>query len=592
MADLSTSIPKLRMRLDAERLRSLPLGPVDGFVLSRIDGALTVLDLAHASGLPLEQVVVSVRKLQSLEIIEVPGLTATRSTPSIVAARTAAAPPPPAPATATTPASPPPRRPARVPSPLPSRRESDLPPKPLAAPAEARFEEGIDLDRSQQTQILELHARALAGDHYALLGVARTADKKAIKRAYFELATKVHPDKFFRKQLGAYKLRMETIFEKITEAHETLTSKNQRTDYDAYLSTVEKTKTIEAMVEEAQREMVRAEEAARRSVPISSAPPPKLEVQMRIAPPRSTPPSSGVSPTPPSATTKAAIDTSSHGRAPGPPPLPSPMPPAGRVSPPPGIATPARPVILPARSEAAEAQSRREMLARRLTGSGPRSPQGAKAQDSPSSPRIALTPSAPHARPSTADAVDALKRRYEEKIDAARASQAKKYTDIGASERAKNDMVAAANAYRVALGFAPDDAELKAAFEETARAADAILGEQYLRQAQYEERAEHWGEAAKSWARVARARPEDALAHERAAHCLVKADGNLHEAAALAQRAASIEPRNAHFKLTLANVYLAAGLTLNARRELDAAAQLSPDDATIQALLKRISRAT
>ena len=571
MADPSTSIPKLRVRLDAERLRSLPLAPVDGFVLSRIDGALTVLDLAHVSGLTFDQVLASVTKLHSLDIIEVPGLA---RSPSPV-------PPPPPPPRRAPPRSAPPV--ARS-SPPPRTRSTPPPPPP-------QIEEGIDLEPAHQIQILDLWKRASEADHYALLGVERTVDKKAIKRAYFELAAKVHPDKFFRKKLGGFKLRMETIFGKITEAHETLTSKEHRAEYDAYLATVEKTKALEAMVVEAMREMERAEEAARRSIPVSSMPPriesspppkpsvPRLEVQMRIAPPRSSAPPRPASPVPGEAPRHDAVPRDLR----RPVPLtPLPPPPVGAGGGPAPIPAP-RHGIPPARTDAADAQSRRELLARRLTGNaGPR-------VASPPKPPPKLAPINP---PTPAEAVDALKRRYEDKISAARASQAQKYADIGAAERAKNDMVAAANAYRVAVSFAPDDAELKGAFEETARAADVILSEGYLRQAHYEERSEHWAEAAKSWARVARTRPDDATAHERAAHCLVKADGNLHEAAALAQRASILEPRTAKMRLTLANVYLAAGLTLNARRELEAAAQIAPDDDTIQQLLRRIAKAT
>jgi hypothetical protein len=42
--------------------------------------------------------------------------------------------------------------------------------------------------------------------------------------------------------------------------------------------------------------------------------------------------------------------------------------------------------------------------------------------------------------------------------------------------------------------------------------------------------------------------------------------------------------------VTLANVYVAAGLGLNARRELETAAQLAPHDGNIQALLKRVGK--
>jgi len=203
----------------------------------------------------------------------------------------------------------------------------------------------------------------------------------------------------------------------------------------------------------------------------------------------------------------------------------------------------------------------------------------------PAPPKV---PAVQYATPT--DAVDALKRRYDDKMTAARSSQSRKYADVGAQERAKKDYVAAANAYRVALSFDPDNEALKRDAEETQRLADEILSEGYLKQAKYEERSEHWAEAAKSWARVARARPNDATAHEHAAQCLVKANGNLHEAVALAQRAATLSPKSSHPRVTLANVYLAAGLTLNAKRELETAAQISPQDPTIQALLKRVAK--
>jgi predicted Zn-dependent protease len=87
---------------------------------------------------------------------------------------------------------------------------------------------------------------------------------------------------------------------------------------------------------------------------------------------------------------------------------------------------------------------------------------------------------------------------------------------------------------------------------------------------------------------VVKTRPNDARALERAAHTMVKAKGDLHEAAQYAQRAIALEPENAEYKITLANVYIAAGLGKNARRELEAAAQLSPRNATIQTLLKQV----
>jgi hypothetical protein len=42
--------------------------------------------------------------------------------------------------------------------------------------------------------------------------------------------------------------------------------------------------------------------------------------------------------------------------------------------------------------------------------------------------------------------------------------------------------------------------------------------------------------------------------------------------------------------VTLANCYSAAGLALNAKRELDTAAQLAPHDDTIQSMIKRAAQ--
>jgi Flp pilus assembly protein TadD len=68
---------------------------------------------------------------------------------------------------------------------------------------------------------------------------------------------------------------------------------------------------------------------------------------------------------------------------------------------------------------------------------------------------------------------------------------------------------------------------------------------------------------------------------------MVKAgSADLHEAARLAQIAIALDPRSAPYRVTLATVYQAAGLELNARRELETATQLAPHDDTIRAMLK------
>jgi len=79
-------------------------------------------------------------------------------------------------------------------------------------------------------------------DHYRLLGVSATDDAKAIKRAYFALAKGHHPDRWFRKDIGALRNKIEAIFNAMTTAEATLTNAEKRAEYDAYLRELLKTR--------------------------------------------------------------------------------------------------------------------------------------------------------------------------------------------------------------------------------------------------------------------------------------------------------------------------------------------------------------
>ncbi|KAJ3440916.1 chaperone protein DNAj [Anaeramoeba flamelloides] len=64
--------------------------------------------------------------------------------------------------------------------------------------------------------------------HYEILGVGEKATQEEIKKAYYKLAKKYHPD--LNKDVSAQKK-----FTKINEAHETLSDKKKRKEYDAQL---------------------------------------------------------------------------------------------------------------------------------------------------------------------------------------------------------------------------------------------------------------------------------------------------------------------------------------------------------------------
>jgi curved DNA-binding protein CbpA len=126
----------------------------------------------------------------------------------------------------------------------------------------------------------------------------------------------------------------------------------------------------------------------------------------------------------------------------------------------------------------------------------------------------AATPAAPDRRQA---AMDALKQRF---VDSK--ASARQHADAGARAKAAGDFVGAAEAYRAALRFAPDDAALKKALDEVQQGAGARVVESRRRQALLEERYGHWAEAAESWRRVTEVSPDDVEARERLASALAR----------------------------------------------------------------------
>lgn len=89
----------------------------------------------------------------------------------------------------------------------------------------------IDLKTDQQMAI-DLAFDGIDKTFYEILLLPRSADEKAIKRSYYRLSKEYHPDKYYRKRLGAYKERIEVIFNKVNEAYRVLSDPEARDDYD------------------------------------------------------------------------------------------------------------------------------------------------------------------------------------------------------------------------------------------------------------------------------------------------------------------------------------------------------------------------
>jgi curved DNA-binding protein CbpA len=502
-AEHAPRVPRLRTDCD---VRSLPITPRDAFLLSRVDGATNEIDIASMTGSDVEAVRAGIDRLVMLGALELPGVEAAR---------------------------PPPVQPTANPSHNLGRRTSQTQMKSVAEIA-AALDEPTDLDADRKRRVLDLFTNLADRDFYVLLGVSSTAEKREVKRAYYALAPDFHPDKFFGKNLGSFKAKMEAIFAQLTYAYETLSSLDRRAEYDAYLALQRETRSMEELLNQAPVQPAAGYESGSERVGTPASPPEaKPPTSMRNLP------ASG-----------STRETSSV-----------PPDPTSQRSP-------------------QDERARRLALARKL---------GVTRSSAPPESRHSAPPSSVSGGSAAAAAAAAqeLKRLRDASIDQGRRSHVRKYVE-SAEAQLKDNPAAAANAYRLALTIEPNNPDIIKGHEEASKLAAVALAGGYLKQAQYEARSGHWREAARSFTRAAAGMPNDPAVLQQAAHALLKAAADLRQAADFAKRAVAEAPKILDARLTLIEVYLAAGMPLAARRELDAARELGPRDDRIVELTKRM----
>jgi len=76
----------------------------------------------------------------------------------------------------------------------------------------------LDLDVATQKRVKQM-LLLLGESDQSLLGVSAETDEKNIKRAYFKLSREFHPDRFFRRDLGPYRVEIEKLFKAIQRAY-------------------------------------------------------------------------------------------------------------------------------------------------------------------------------------------------------------------------------------------------------------------------------------------------------------------------------------------------------------------------------------
>lgn len=243
-------------RRPPEGYQKVPLNPAEGFIMSRVDGGSSVADILSLSPMGEDNTLRALFGLALAGILEMPDGSAEIPLPAAApkpaqatqpAPAPAMAPRPPAVAAARTPTNggatathpqPAPAAASRVaakgtapaaavrPGLRPSASRPTMAPRRVTSVTErVRPTASADVE----AEMLQRFDQMREQDLYQVLGLVSTANPDEIRRAYYALAKKFHPDKFMREDAKA---KAEKVFAHITEAYSTLTNAETRKKYD------------------------------------------------------------------------------------------------------------------------------------------------------------------------------------------------------------------------------------------------------------------------------------------------------------------------------------------------------------------------
>ena len=201
------------------RLQRATLDGTEGFVLSRITGRMTIDELVLISGVPEATILRVVYGLLCAGI-----LVGSHPRPTMANPQPAA------------PAAPPPATPQPVATPP---TPHSIPEPEAVKPDEARFE----------LQMLREFLSLKTTTYYDMLNVGPTASDSEIKRSYYQMAKKYHPDRYRPLGMPDVLESAEWIFARISEAYEKLRDPDVRRRYDEFIGLIpENTVQTEAKV--------------------------------------------------------------------------------------------------------------------------------------------------------------------------------------------------------------------------------------------------------------------------------------------------------------------------------------------------------
>lgn len=224
--------PVLRSNVDFSALAAQPT-PEEFFVLSRVNGQLTIAQLCAVTGLGREKTLRALEKLRDVGLLNLSGSDPDDRTETSAATEQVSS----------------------------DTRQNSRDRTPNYSRLPIMFDDftfdhellaqQVEIDDAIKREILYVFDQLNNIDHYQLLGVDSKANRKEIRDGYFALSRRFHPDLFFRKLLGDYEVRIEKLFQRTVKAYETLSNPKKRAAYDESLTAAGSPNTTSSSTSEA-----------------------------------------------------------------------------------------------------------------------------------------------------------------------------------------------------------------------------------------------------------------------------------------------------------------------------------------------------
>jgi curved DNA-binding protein CbpA len=455
-------------------------------------------------------------------------------------------------------------------------------------------EEAVDLKPEQRARIRAVFDRLHQLNLFELFEISPKASVKEIRKAYFLQSKVFHPDRYFNKEIGPYLGMVQEVFKQMNAGHKFLSNAGQLEEYRRMVLQQYEEQRVQTEAEKQAAEVLAEEQVVAEELrALESQAEKKRErgptvrhdigLEPEAAGDGATDEADDVEDT-------ERIDVEGLQGAKTQVDITIPVMEEHEPTPGPAAASPQDEVKEPSGSYSyvrsgdsnGDAKSDRlkahvDRMRRRLTN--PKLKRKPKTK-----PPVAISavkePEAPP--PKSED-----RRRRSQRITGvlfARAKKAQQFFKQGQKQMEKEQYLAASASLKLAHTYNPDDATFKRAYEAAFAKAKEVTAENHFKRGIVEESVGRYDAAAESFMQAADACDKPAYLQKAAEAALWIRD--LIKAKDYATRAGQRDPNSPEIRVVSAKVFKAVGMKQNARREAKEALKLDPQNADAKELLR------